>query len=247
MEDTGLIRKFLGWRARMIVFGSQADQAIDQELPFYIMIDRAHLVMLVEQGIIPVTAAQQLLASMDALVAENFASLRDRAAPRGLYLLYEQHLIEQLGEDIGGALHIGRSRNDINATVLSLRLRQYYYRLIREGLRLQAVVIRCADRNLDVTMPSYTHYQAAVPTTYGHYLAGVALAIERDLQALGLAAEHLARCPLGAGAGGGTSVVIDTSRTANLLGFGLGVLHSMDAVASRDVVLRLLGDRKSVV
>lgn len=77
MEDTGLIRKFLGWRARMIVFGSQADQAIDQELPFYIMIDRAHLVMLVEQGIIPVTAAQQLLASMDALVAENFASLRE--------------------------------------------------------------------------------------------------------------------------------------------------------------------------
>ncbi len=27
------------------------------------------------------------------------------------------------------------------------------------------------------TMPVYTHYQAALPDTFGHYLAGVALAL----------------------------------------------------------------------
>jgi argininosuccinate lyase len=47
-------------------------------------------------------------------------------------------------------------------------------------------------------------------------------------------------CPLGAGAAGGTSVPIDSERTAELLGFARGVVHSVDAVASRDVVLRIL-------
>jgi argininosuccinate lyase len=138
-------------------------------------------------------------------------------------------------------VHLGRSRNDINATVLRLRLRGRYHRLVREMLRLLAVLVRRAERHAALTMPIYTHYQAALPVTYGHYLAGVAVALQRDLRGIAQAAAELDRCPLGAGAAGGTTVAIDTERTARLLGFGQGVLHSLDAVASRDLVLRLLG------
>ena len=88
-------------------------------------------------------------------------------------------------------------------------------------------------------MPLYTHYQPALPVTYGHYLCGIALALLRDLQGIENAVQP-DRCPLGAGAGGGTTIAINTGRTAQLLGFANGVLHSVDAVASRDVVLRLL-------
>lgn len=45
---------------------------------------------------------------------------------------------------------------------------------------------------------------------------------------------------MSAGAGGGTSVPIDPARTAELLGFDRPVVHSLDAVASRDLALRLL-------
>ena len=52
MEDTGRIQRTLDPRARKIFFGETADQAIDDELGFYVEIDRAHVVMLVERNII---------------------------------------------------------------------------------------------------------------------------------------------------------------------------------------------------
>jgi argininosuccinate lyase len=240
MEDTGRIRKPLDRRARQIVFGDHVEQAIRDELPFYVQIDRAHLVMLLERGILPGEAGRRLLAVMDDLAASGYAPLRGRPAPRGLYLLYENYLVETLGEETGGAVHLARSRNDINATVLRLRLRGAYRGLVREVLRLLAVLVRRAGRHAGLTMPVYTHWQPALPITYGHYLAGVAAALGRDLRGIEDAAAELDRCPLGAGAAGGTGIPIDTERTAALLGFSEGVRHSVDAVASRDVVLRLL-------
>jgi len=240
MNDTGRIRKPLDWRARRIVFGNRADQAIENELRFYLDIDRAHLVMLVERGLISRDHGRRLLVTMDRLVAQDYAPLRGRTAQRGLYLLYEDWLIEVLGEKVGGAVHLGRSRNDINATVLLLRLRPVYRRLTSELLRLLAVLVRRCERYAGLTMPIHTHYRAALPITYGHYLAGVALALQRDLRGIEQAAAEMDRSPLGAGAAGGTSIPIDTERTAQLLGFTSAVLHSVDAVASRDLVLRLL-------
>jgi argininosuccinate lyase len=45
---------------------------------------------------------------------------------------------------------------------------------------------------------------------------------------------------LGAGAVGGTSLPIDQQRTTTLLGFERAISHSIDAVASRDLILRIL-------
>jgi argininosuccinate lyase len=89
-------------------------------------------------------------------------------------------------------------------------------------------------------MPGYTHGQPAEPISYGHYLAGIAEAIRRDLDYLLDAARFIDICPLGAGAVAGTGLPINTARTAELLGFSAPVSNSIDAVASRDVVLRLL-------
>jgi argininosuccinate lyase len=89
-------------------------------------------------------------------------------------------------------------------------------------------------------MPAYTHYQAAVPVTYGQYLAGVAEALSRDVEQLFSAGSGLQQCPLGAGAVGGTSLPINAARTSVLLGFEEPIANSIDAVASRDLILRLL-------
>jgi argininosuccinate lyase len=236
---TGRIREPLDWRAQKIVFKRSPERLGPEEFDFLVQIDKAHIVMLVEQKILSRQYARALLTAIDSIVNENYAPLTSRAAPRGWYLSYESWLIETLGENVGGAAHIGRSRNDMNATVFLLRLRSPYRRLVRELLRLVAVVIRRAERYADFTMPIYTHYQPAQPITYGHYLLGVALALTRDLQGISRAAE-MHRCPLGACAVGGTTLPINTKRTARLLGFTKGVLHSVDAVASRDSALRLL-------
>jgi argininosuccinate lyase len=239
MENTGRIQQLLTPTARRILFGKTADESIDSDLGICTRIDKAHLIMLVESGIVSREIAGKLLKIIDELSKSDFAALRGREAPRGLYLLYEDYLIERLGPRIGGIIQIGRSRNDLNATMFRIRLRQPYLRLLSESLRLQAVLLRRAHKYSRVVMPAYTHYQAAVPITYGHYNAGLAGALERDISGLFEAGAGLGYCPLGAGAVGGTALPIDQARTSALLGFVGPVRHSVDAVASRDLVMRL--------
>ncbi|MDQ3758079.1 MAG: argininosuccinate lyase, partial [Actinomycetota bacterium] len=234
MGATGRITSGLHPTITEIVFGADVDHAIDAELAHITQVDRAHLVMLVEQGLVAKETAATLLRAIDGLRAEGFASLRGKQAPRGLFLLYEQHLAGAGG----GVLQTGRSRNDLNATVLLLRLRTAWAMTVDAALALQAALIDRAAAFADVVMPAYTHYQPAVPITYGHWLAGVAFAIGRDIDAL--VDTDLSRCPLGAGSVGGTALPIDAGRTAELLGFEHPVANSVDAVASRDTVLRLL-------
>jgi argininosuccinate lyase len=229
-------------RLRQIVFGPKSDVAVDAELLLATEIDRAHLVMLAEAGIVPPQGPSAILWEINLLRATDFAPLRGCSAPRGLYILYENYLIGKLGAGIGGILQTARSRNDLKATLQYMRLRQPVRNLVREALRFQAVLLGRARRFADITMPAYTHYQAALPITYGHYLSGIASALDRHIGALMRHADDLAQCPLGAGAVGGTSFPIDPTRTAELLGFRKSVRNSVDAVASRDVVLRLLAE-----
>ncbi|HEV7652741.1 MAG TPA: argininosuccinate lyase [Actinophytocola sp.] len=231
---TGRLRRGVTARAARIVFAAD----LDTELPYLTEIDEAHLVMLTERGLVGPAPAAALLREIGALRASDYAPLRDRPAPRGTYLLYERHLIDRLGPEVGGVLHTGRSRNDLKATTHLLRARPLVDRLRRGLLRLQAVLLSRARTHRDVVMPAYSQFQPAVPATFGWYLLGVAAALDRDHAAL--AAVELARCPLGAAGGGGTDVPIDPARTAALLGFAAPVEHAGDAIASRDELLRLL-------
>ncbi|HWO23361.1 MAG TPA: lyase family protein [Kofleriaceae bacterium] len=240
MEHTGRLQQSVTDLARRILFGATADAAIDADLGYIVEVDRAHLVMLAERGLLPAAHARALLAAIAALTASGFAPLRGQPAPRGLYLLYEDHLIRALGPEVGGMLQIGRSRNDLGATIFRLRLRAPVLALLGEAQRLLAILVRRAERYQGTCMPAYTHYQAAVPISYGHYLAGVACALARDTDGLAATLDELDTCALGAGAVGGTTLPIDAARTAALLGFRRPVAHSIDAVASRDLALRLL-------
>jgi argininosuccinate lyase len=240
MENTGRIRKPLTPSGHRILLRQNFDQNTLDELLQISFVDQAHLVMLRECGIIPRDRAAQLLARINRLQQEHFAPLRQKPTVRGLFLAYEDYLIETEGTQVGGVLQTARSRNDLNATVLKMKLRRPYLRLLEQCLRLHAILLRRAIRFSDVVMPVYTHGQAAMPITYGHYLAGVATALQRDLDGVLAASKDIQSCPLGAGGVAGTSFPIQTQRTAELLGFDSGPLNSLDAVASRDLMLRLL-------
>ena len=238
---TGRLTGQLGPRTLQVVYGELGPAALAAELPVATRVDRAHLVMLAERSLVPADAAGALLRCIEDLAAGDWAPLVGRPAPRGLYLMYEGYLIERLGADVGGVLHTGRSRNDLKATVTALRLRDWVLDFAAEAVRLQAVLLGRARAYRSVVMPIYTHHQAAMPVTYGWYLLGVALAVGRDVDALRAAAAGLDVCPLGAGAVAGTDLPIDPARTARLLGFAAPAAHALDAVASRDTALRVLG------
>ncbi|WP_395367100.1 argininosuccinate lyase [Streptomyces sp. YH02] len=244
--NTGRLSTALSEEAHRIVYDqyvtseSGAASGMVDELRLISTVDRAHLVMLAEHGIVDRSRAGALLAEIEALRASDFEAVRDRPIPRGVYLAYERYLTDTLGDEVGGVLHTGRSRNDLNATTVRLRTRQSYVELLVAVEHLIETLLEKAEEYRDVTMPAYTHGQPAVPITYGHYLAGVANAVLRGLDDLLHAGDEIDANPLGAGAVGGTSVPIDVRQTTELLGFAVPVQNSVDAVASREFVLRLL-------
>lgn len=237
----GRLSAEVGVRTRRILYGEPSPAELTAELCELSTIDQAHLLMLAERNLVPRSAARQLLACIAGLRECGFAPLAGRPAPRGIYLMYEGYLIERLGAEVGGVLHTARSRNDLKATATALRLRSWVLDFAEQALRLQAGLLSRARRHAGVLMPIYTHYQAAMPISYGYYLLGVAEALGRDLAALRQTCDGLRQCPLGAGAVAGTDLPIDPARAAELLGFTGSTPHAIDAVASRDVALRLLG------
>lgn len=239
-DDTGRIARTLKREAADIVFGVNADASIDAELRHITQVDRAHLIMLAEEEIVDERRVAALLNAIESLRKCDFLPLKGRRAPRGLYMLYENYLIDTLGAEVGGILQTGRSRNDLAATTFRLRLREPYKSLLLEALAVQGALLQKARDYSDTVMPAFTHYQAAVPITYGHYLGGVASAMGRDIAGLLEAGSDLSQSPLGAASGGGTSFPINTSRTAELLGFDSPTINSLDATASRDMALRIL-------
>jgi argininosuccinate lyase len=230
----------LGLRAQHLVYGELTSATLCDELSTITTIDMAHVVMLADQELIGPRCAALLLERILRLRAEGFAPLQGLPAPRGVYLMYEDYLISILGMDIGGRLHIGRSRNDLKATATAMRWRAWALDFVAESIRLQAVLLSRARAYREVVMPIYTHFQAAMPMTYGHYLVGVALALSRDTAAVADGMKGLSVCPMGAGAVAGSDLSIKPARVAELLGFDQAPVHAVDAVASRDAMLRLL-------
>jgi argininosuccinate lyase len=238
--DNGRLSSVLSPRCQHIIYGTPAPATITAELGLISQVDLAHVVMLVEQGLVPPHTGAELLEYVLGLRQQAFAPLLDVGTPRGLYLAYEQHLADILGPETGGRLHTGRSRNDLKATTTALRLRTEALGLVAELQRLRAVLLARARAYHEVVMVAYTHFQAAMPVTFGYYLLGLAIALGRDARAVADAARPLAYCPLGAGAVAGTDLAINPARTAELLGFEMPPRHALDAVASRDTALRLL-------
>ncbi|TIP51018.1 MAG: ATP-grasp domain-containing protein [Mesorhizobium sp.] len=203
-------------------------------LQYQATIDEAHLVMLADQGLISQAAAADLLKHILDLQDEGFQSLEGRDAPRGLYLAYEAELAARAGPEKAGWLHLARSRNDLNATISLLALREAACSISREIGILQDALLQRAEEASRLVAPLYSQFQIALPGSPGHYLLGVFFALGRERQRLHCLLEDIRNCPMGAGAGGGTSMQIDPLKTASLLGFELPSFNSLDAVASRD-------------
>lgn len=203
-------------------------------------INKAHIVMLAERGLIRAEHARTLARGVLAMEAAGPEAVVLDPSREDAYFNYEAHLIEQIGADVGGRLHTGRSRNDILATLDRLRCRQVLMDLIDNLYEVREAALANAERYANVTMPGYTHLQPAQPITYGYYLAAVEQALARDCHRLEQTLAAMNQSPLGAAAFAGTPFAIDRARTAELLGFDGYLDNALDAVGSRDFILESL-------
>lgn len=209
-------------------------------LPLITAINKAHLLMLVEQGIVSDDAARVIARAILDLETEGPVAFELDPAREDTYFNYEAELIRRTSPEVGGRLHTARSRNDLTCTVDRMRARALAIDLMVELLQLRSGLLDKAHDNINVVMPGYTHMQPAQPVTFGWYLLGVEHALGRDYQRLTDCFARLNLCPLGAGAMAGTSFPVDREMTRRLLGFDGVMAHAQDAVASRDAIFELL-------
>lgn len=209
-------------------------------LPLITQINKAHVLMLADCGLLSPAHARALATVILELEDAGPDAFDLDPAREESYFNYEAELIRRSGPDIGGRVHIARSRNDLYATMDRLRARKAASGFSAAILDLRDALIKKAREHIDVLMPGYSHLQPAQPVTYGYYLAGIAQALERDFARLSQCRQRINISPLGAGAMAGTSFPIDRQATARWLGFdGVG-LHAQDCIAARDFLVELL-------
>ena len=239
-KETGRLKESLDDRVAEILFGDSVDSDIENHLKYSVQVDKAHIIMLMEQEIISKENGIKLLEEILSLEESKFKALRGKKAPSGWYLLYEEELIKKLGSKVGGSLHTGRSRNDLYATIFRLKLRAPFFETVRLALDLRSTLLDLSKKHKDTLIPIHTQMQPAYPSTFGHYLLGIDKALGRDIEHLIHAFGEVERCPLGAGAVSGTSFPIGPERTAELLGFLGAKNNSIDSVACYNYNLQLL-------
>ncbi|HER54342.1 MAG TPA: argininosuccinate lyase, partial [Candidatus Bathyarchaeota archaeon] len=159
-----------------------------------------------------------------------------------VHLAVEEQVNKKVGVDVGGNLHIAKSRNDQVATAIRIALRTDVHDLLDTVVKLQDSLIELAEKHTETLVPSYTHLHPAQPVTFAHILVSYVDALQRSLKRLKETLPRVNLCPMGAGAIATTSFPINRNRTAELLGFSGVLENSIDAVGSRDFVLETLAD-----
>lgn len=203
-----------------------------------LLVDRAHLVMLREQGLISREVSSQIMAALDEIGA---AAEPASGAGEDVHEAIEAQVLARVGPE-GGRMHTGRSRNDEVATCIRLALRAEMLDLMEEELTFVQTLVRLAAEHKETIIPGFTHTQHAQPTTLAHHLLAHADAAARDLARMEDAYARVNLSPLGAAAFASTGFAIDRMRTCHLLGFDGLVENSMDAVSTRDFILEVLAD-----
>jgi argininosuccinate lyase len=207
-----------------------------------ILVDLAHVLMLEKQKIIDRDIARQILSALLELFDEGIPEEVFDERFEDVHAGIESFLIESVGPEIGGRMHMGRSRNDEVATCIRIKLREDLLKQMSALIKVREVLVALADLHVETVMPGFTHLQHAQPTTLAHHLLAYEQAFSRDFDRLKDSYVRVNQSPLGAAAFASTGYPIDREYTASLLGFEGLVTNTMDAVAARDFALETLAD-----
>ncbi|WP_336035780.1 argininosuccinate lyase [Halobacterium yunchengense] len=231
--------RFSGGPARSFLSSMDDD---DRIFAADLAVDRAHVVMLAEQGVVSEDDAAAILGALADVEAAGFDALPDG---EDVHEAVETAVVERVGR-VGGKMHTARSRNDEVATCIRVRLREDLLGALESVLAFREALADVAGAEAETVMPGFTHLQPAQPTTVAHWALSYEGALARDAGRLLDAYDRANRSPLGAAAFAGTTFDVDRERTADLLGFDGVVTNAMDASASRDFLLEAVAALASV-
>ncbi|TNH13881.1 argininosuccinate lyase, partial [Testudinibacter sp. TR-2022] len=183
-------------------------------------IEKASTLMTFQEGIVSQAVAQKVALALQQLAAGS-------KRPHDYYEI-QPMLLELTGSE-GSMIHVGRSWQDIQATLHRLLVRDRLLYLYYLSLETRKRLLNIAHDNLDSIVPSYTYGVQAQPVTLGHLLLGYEATLARTTQRFSAYFVRLNKCPLGAAALATSSFPINRAALADFLGFEGYVENAFDA------------------
>ena len=150
-------------------------------------------------------------------------------------------LTQKLG-DLGKKVHTARSRNDQVLVSIHLYLKKEISEiksLINDFFKL---LISLAKKNKDKLLPGYTHFQVAMPSSFGLWFSGYAESLIDDVTLFNAVQKIVDQNPLGSAAGFGSSFPINRETTTKALDFGDLKYNVIAAQMSRGKAEKLISN-----
>jgi argininosuccinate lyase len=181
--------------------------------------NRAHVVMLEEQGILDRPRAAELMKALREVEALGVDAIDFDYKLEGIYPNTEALVIDKIGYFVGGMLYLGRARGDAQRVPHHMVSRAMMLDVFDQLLEISRSALTLASANLETLMPCYTHLQHGQAMTFGFYMASVAEALEVERGRIVDLYGRLNMSPAEIGIGTTTSFPMNRQRVAALLGF----------------------------
>ena len=198
---------------------------------------RAHARALGRAGLLTADELSRMEASLDELQRRvdsgAFAPIEDDEDEA---TALERGLLQIAGDELGGKLRAGRSRNDQIAALIRMWLRRHSRIIAKMLLGLAATLIEQSEKAGRTVMPGRTHMQHAQPVLLAHQLMAHVWPLLRDVERLADWDKRIDASPYGSGALAGNTLGLEPVAVARELGFSKVTANSIDGTASRDLV-----------
>ena len=201
-------------------FTSGLDSEMDLYLaPFDVLGSLAHITMLESVGLL----TKDELAILSGELKNIYKQVTEgkfiiESGVEDIHSQIELDLTKRLGE-VGKKIHSGRSRNDQVLVDIKLFLRAEIQALVTEIKTLFDTLIEKSEEHQNKLLPGYTHFQMAMPSSFGLWFGAYAESLVDDLITIQSAYRIVNKNPLGSAAGYGSSFPLNRKMTTDLLGF----------------------------
>lgn len=179
----------------------------------------AHIKMLESIGLLESSELEILSTELRNIYQEIIAgNFEIEEGVEDVHSQVELMLTRRLG-DMGKKIHSGRSRNDQVLLDLKLFTRTQLREVVEYIQPLFELLLSLSEEHKEVLIPGYTHYQVAMPSSFGLWFGAYAESLVDDMHMLHAAFKITNKNPLGSAAGYGSSFPLDRQMTTDLLGF----------------------------
>src|SRR5665213_1302118 len=219
------------------------DRELDMFLaPFDVLGSLAHIKMLKEVGLLSKEDLNELENGLKDIYKDiQSGNFTLEEGVEDIHSQVEIILTKKLGE-AGKKIHSARSRNDQVILGLKLFLRSEIEELVQDVNGFFNLLQTQSEKYKDYLLPGYTHFQLAMPSSFGLWFGAYAESLVDDLITLHAAWEIVNKNPLGSAAGFGSSFPIDRKLTTRLLGFEELNYNVVYAQMSRGKTERILAE-----